>query len=72
MQQSNTVTLPRLMTEQQLCELVYKSEKWAQRARWQGDGPRYVKLGRHVRYRAEDVEEWINSNLRESTTEAKK
>jgi hypothetical protein len=27
--------------------------------RWQGKGPRYVKVGRHIRYRRADVEEWL-------------
>lgn len=29
--------------------------------RYQGRGPAFVRLGRHVRYRATDVAEWISS-----------
>ncbi|GMU79957.1 MAG: hypothetical protein AMXMBFR46_27460 [Acidimicrobiia bacterium] len=28
--------------------------------RYQGQGPAYVRVGRHVRYRAQDVTAWIN------------
>jgi excisionase family DNA binding protein len=35
--------------------------------RYQGRGPRFVKVGRHVRYRRADVESWLDRNAREST-----
>lgn len=63
-----TVGMPRLLTQAQLAVYLGESEAWAERARWSGDGPPYVKLGRHVRYRAEDVEAWINAGLRTSTS----
>ena len=31
---------------------------------YRGVGPAYVKLGRHRRYRPEDVEAWIDANRR--------
>ena len=61
--------LPRLMTQRDLAAYLCKSTAWCERARWAGDGPRFVKLGRHVRYRAEDVMAWIDANSRTSTTE---
>lgn len=60
--------LPRLMTQRDLAAYLGKSTAWCERARWIGDGPRFVKLGRHVRYRAEDVMAWIDANSRTSTT----
>lgn len=62
-----TVSLPRLMDQQELCSYVGKSVKWAERARWAGEGPRFIKLGRHVRYRADDVLAWIDECSRRST-----
>ena len=35
--------------------------------RCRGGGPRFVKLGRAVRYRQTDLDEWIESRLRENT-----
>lgn len=60
--------MPRLMTQRDLATYLFKSQAWCERARWAGDGPRFVKLGRHVRYRAEDVLAWIEENSRVSTT----
>ncbi|MCW5602434.1 helix-turn-helix domain-containing protein [Nitrosomonas sp.] len=62
-----SVYLPRLMTQQELAEYLSKSTAWCERARWDGSGPKFVKLGRHVRYRAQDVLEWVNASERTST-----
>ena len=64
------MTFRRLLTQKQLTEYLSKSEAWAERSRWDGSGPPYVKLGRHVRYRAEDIEAWIAGSLRTSTSDA--
>jgi excisionase family DNA binding protein len=29
--------------------------------RYKGDGPRSIKVGRHLRYRAADVERWLEA-----------
>jgi len=34
-----------------------------------GTGPRFVKLGRSVRYRPADLDAWIDENRRASTSE---
>ena len=60
------VLLPRLLTQEHLAKYLCKSTSWCERSRWAGTGPKYVKLGRHVRYRVEDVLEWIDSNLQET------
>ncbi|WP_421621327.1 helix-turn-helix transcriptional regulator [Alkalilimnicola ehrlichii] len=57
--QESVVTLPRLLDQRELAAYLGKSTAWCERARWAGVGPRYVKLGRHVRYRADDVMAWI-------------
>lgn len=64
-----SVTLPRLMSQKDLAAYVGKSTAWCERARWAGEGPKFIKLGRHVRYRAQDVLEWINGCARTSTKE---
>lgn len=58
------VTLPRLMDQKELAAYLGKSTAWCERARWAGQGPRFVKLGRHVRYRADEVMKWIEENSR--------
>ncbi|CAN5283605.1 hypothetical protein BH11ACT7_BH11ACT7_36070 [soil metagenome] len=37
------------------------------RLRYEGHGPQFVKLGHSVRYRWEDVHNWVNGNLRTSS-----
>lgn len=59
-----SVTMPRLWDQKTLAAYLGKSTAWCERARWCGEGPRFVKLGRHVRYRADDVLEWIEDNAR--------
>lgn len=60
--------MPRLMSQRHLATYIGKSTAWCERARWKGEGPPYIKLGRHVRYRADDVLAWIEQNARHSTT----
>lgn len=62
------VTLPRLMNQRDLAAYLGKSTAWCERARWAGEGPKFIKLGRHVRYRADDVLAWIEENVRTSTS----
>jgi predicted DNA-binding transcriptional regulator AlpA len=60
-QQSTSITLPLLLTQKDLAKYLCKSEAWCERARWAGDGPKFIKLGRHIRYKADDVAAWIES-----------
>jgi predicted DNA-binding transcriptional regulator AlpA len=60
--EAKTHTLPQLWNQKQLAEYLGKSTAWCERARWAGDGPKFIKLGRHVRYRVEDVHAWIDEH----------
>ncbi|MFW5453531.1 helix-turn-helix transcriptional regulator [Thioalkalivibrio sulfidiphilus] len=66
---SDRVTFPRLMTPAEVQQLLGKSKAWLDRSRLEGNGPPYVKIGRTVRYRADDVAAWLNGNVRASTWE---
>ncbi|MCC5810036.1 MAG: helix-turn-helix domain-containing protein [Ectothiorhodospiraceae bacterium] len=39
------------------------------RWRWSGDGPRFCKYGRAVRYNRDDLDQWIRESSRGSTSE---
>jgi excisionase family DNA binding protein len=39
------------------------------RLRITGGGPKFVKLGRRVVYRVADLDDWLEANLRSSTSE---
>jgi hypothetical protein len=45
------------------------SVRTLERHRLAGTGPRYVRLGRLVRYRPQDLAEFVDRNLRGSTSE---
>ena len=46
------------------------SKSTLEKLRVYGGGPRFLKLGRLVRYRPEDLEEWLSDRLVTSTSEA--
>ena len=45
------------------------SERTLERWRWQGNGPRYLKIGGRVIYRIEDVEAFEQVQLKSSTSD---
>ena len=59
----------RLLTTEQAASVLALSPRALEAWRLQGRGPRYVKLSRAVRYRPEDLASWIESGLRQSTSE---
>ena len=61
--------LARLLTPLETAQLLGVSLSWLAKARLRGDGPRFVKIGRSVRYREEAVLEFIRSRTRNSTSE---
>lgn len=66
---SFTVTMPRLWDQKDLASYLNKSTYWCERARWAGEGPKFVKIGRCIRYKPEDVLEWLEEQTRRSTTD---
>jgi predicted DNA-binding transcriptional regulator AlpA len=44
------------------------SNAFYERARWSGDGPKFMKIGRLVRYRKADVLEWLNRGKSAAST----
>ena len=45
------------------------SDSFLNKARLTGDGPKFVRLGRSIRYRLEDLEAWVASRAAGSTSE---
>jgi len=58
-----------LVNEKQSAEILSLSIKTLQGWRWRGEGPRFLKLGRAVRYRREDLTAYLDESLRSSTSE---
>jgi predicted DNA-binding transcriptional regulator AlpA len=60
-----------LWTEEQCAQHRGCSKSSLQKERVRGDGPPFVKIGRMVRYRPEDVREWIARQIVGSTSAAR-
>jgi predicted DNA-binding transcriptional regulator AlpA len=68
-QLQTTVSLPALMDQTTVAEYLGKSVAWCERSRWDGSGPRFVKIGKAVKYRAADLMAWIEENARTSSSQ---
>lgn len=60
-----TDLIPPVQAAKILCLSEMTLRKW----RWEGKGPRFIKLGRKVAYKQEDLYEWIDSQSRISTSD---
>jgi hypothetical protein len=62
---------PPLLTQRQYCELTGKADSTAEQDRLYGRGALFIRMGRSIRYRLDDVVTWLESLPRySSTTEA--
>jgi predicted DNA-binding transcriptional regulator AlpA len=59
-----------LLTQQEAADETRLSGRTLERHRLAGTGPKFVRLGRRVLYRREDVEAWVASNICRSNLEA--
>ncbi len=57
-----------LLTQTEAAEILKKSTAWMERSRWDGTGPPYRKIGRHVRYPKDALLEWINGHPLQTST----
>jgi excisionase family DNA binding protein len=58
-----------LLTQDEAAELLKLSVRTVERLRVSGTGPKFLKIFRSVRYRPADVEQWLASRVRGSTSE---
>lgn len=56
-----------LLTSREVSEALKVTEATLADWRYRGRGPRFVKLGRLVRYRTEDVHQWLSDSQRRNT-----
>jgi excisionase family DNA binding protein len=61
--------MPNLLSQRDAAALLGLSPRTLERYRVTGQGCRYTKLGRRVLYRADDLEAWIASRVRTSTSD---
>jgi len=58
-------TLDELLTSRQVADYLGTSEAVLTQERYRGIGPKFVRLGRRIRYRASDIRAYINVNTHE-------
>lgn len=59
-----------MLTEEEAATYLRVKRHTLKRKRWNGTGPRYVKLGqRSITYRKRQLDEWIESMSRSSTSD---
>lgn len=58
----------QLLNEHQTAELLSVSPATLRRWRWAGQGPRFRKIGRTVRYAPEDIDAFVEAASRTSTS----
>lgn len=66
---AKTIDPDKLYPPKITAEILNMSTSWLAKARLRGDGPRYVKLGRSVKYQGLDLIEYRKSKKRHSTSE---
>lgn len=61
--------MPEVLTEIEAAPRVGLAVSTLQKLRVTGGGPRFLKLGRSVRYRSQDLEEFLAGRVVSSTSE---
>jgi len=68
--EATTVERPRLLGIPELSAYLGVPVSTLYVWRTHGEGPRGIKVGRHVRYRPEDVEQWLEQRTDRSNGDA--
>lgn len=68
-QQPAPITERRYLDTTQLCDLLGIGQKAVEKWRLHGKGPRYIKVGKLVRYEESDVLAWLEEQKRSNTTQ---
>ena len=61
--------MPQLITPSDAAILLCVSPATLRKWRWEGKGPKFIKIGRKVAYRDSDINAFIDSQVRCSTSD---
>lgn len=63
---------PRVLLTPEAAKYIARSDSFLEKARCSGEGPPFIKLGsRAVGYLIEDLDAWLTSRRRSSTSETR-
>lgn len=57
-----------MISEKEAAQRYPYSVHWFRRARWEGNGPRFIKVGRRVMYVFKEIDEWFKQHPRYQST----
>lgn len=60
-------TRRKLATEKEVADYLDRPQRSLQQWRWEGRGPRWVKVEGRVRYRWSDVDAYVNGQVKEAS-----
>jgi predicted DNA-binding transcriptional regulator AlpA len=63
-------TVERLLSTEEVAEVLGRPARTLRPRRYLGIGPKYLKVGATVRYRARDIEKWLEAQEREGAGRA--
>jgi excisionase family DNA binding protein len=63
--------MERLLSTEEVAEVLGRPARTLRQWRYLGEGPRYLKVGATVRYRARDVESWLEAQERQGAVRAR-
>ena len=67
--ETNLNSFERLLTPSETAKSLGVSLSWLAKSRLRGDGPRYIKIGRAVRYSESARRDYLKARTRISTSE---
>ena len=68
-QEASMTEQPKLLNTREAAEFLGLSHRTLERYRISGEGPRYLKIGRWVRYTESDLLDWLDRRGRNSTSD---
>ena len=60
--------LSALFKQPVIAQVLVKSESWCERARWEGNGPKFLRIGRSIVYKKADVVDWLDKHQSVTST----
>ncbi|MGJ8562466.1 MAG: helix-turn-helix transcriptional regulator [Alphaproteobacteria bacterium] len=63
------LNIPSNLSADQAADILGIAKSTLSKLRLSGEGPAFIKMGRRVAYRPEDLELWVNQNRRQSTSD---
>ena len=56
-----------IFSSKETAQYLGMSESWLRQSRIKGSGPQFLKVGRSIRYRVEDLNTWLSEQVRQNT-----